>query len=219
MRRRERDVFELGEEQLLEEPAVELAEAEGPSVTPPTRGPESEARGSEDLRPGARSRLRSLPRVPGLDTSFLRGRVVAGVGVLALGGAAFAVLSGAPDEGEVESTPAPKAPQVSGGPARELRKRVASKPGSRPARERRRVERRQDRRSEQQRRASTDRARPKGRGGSKAETIVPPQPEPVSPVPASPSPSVPPATVPSEPAPAPGPIDAGRGLIEREFGL
>lgn len=46
MRRPTRDVFELGEEQLLDEPAVELAGAEDPSPPPPGDGPADEERGS-----------------------------------------------------------------------------------------------------------------------------------------------------------------------------
>ena len=48
MRRRSRDVFELGEEQLLDEPAVELSDAEAPLAIPPTGGgPADEERGPD----------------------------------------------------------------------------------------------------------------------------------------------------------------------------
>lgn len=46
MRRRSGDVFELGEEQLLDEPAVELSDAEDPLAIPPDgSGPADEERG------------------------------------------------------------------------------------------------------------------------------------------------------------------------------
>jgi hypothetical protein len=127
VRRRNRDVFELGQEQLLEEPAVELVEAEGPPVPPPADGPATEAAEPENSREGSQESVRVRPRVPSLGRLSPNHRVVASaLTSLALGGA---VLVGARQALKVDG-PIARAPEDS---RRDRDRQVATAPGG-PAR-------------------------------------------------------------------------------------
>lgn len=131
MRRRSDDVFELGEEQLLDEPAVELSDAEDPPAPHPYGGgPADEERGPEGTAVG----MADPARPPIL--AAIRGRGATGVGA-ALAAVAMAALVLTQVSPGVKSGDRPEAttgdqeapPRISGPRSRHARevKRVAAR--------------------------------------------------------------------------------------------
>lgn len=215
MRRRSGDVFELGEEQLLDEPAVELSDAEDPLAIPPDGGgPADEERGSAPAsaeahaaRPGRRPLiLDAIGRAGGIRTAAA---LALFFGVVAMVAAA---LSAESDEASVPKRPEGRAT---------LRSEIAA---PRPVSDagRRRPERRIGARTAQ--RGKVDRApeaEPKRVQAAPSDAgRVSPDPGPVSVQAPNPAPVPSPAPAPSEAAsakPTPEPLSRGE-ILYREFG-
>lgn len=104
MRRRSSDVFEFGDEQLLDEPAVELSDAEDPLTIPLAGcGSADEEKGPAG---GAGGDARTQPcRPPILDVIRGRLRLGAGIAIAAVASAAALLLAQLPSGSDPERDP------------------------------------------------------------------------------------------------------------------
>ena len=213
MRRRSGDVFELGEEQLLDEPAVELSDAEDPLAIPPDgSGPADEERGPAPAV--AEVHTAETGRRPLILDAIGRASSIRSAAALALCVVVAAMVATvlSADSDETSTAGKPDGPTT-------LRTQIAApRPGT--AAGQRRPERRLRMKEVQPEKA--DRASgaepkptqpaPSGAGRHRADP-VPAQAPAAAPAPA-------PAPAPSEPVaaePSPEPISRGE-ILYREFG-
>lgn len=216
MRRRQQDVFEFGEEQLLDEPAVELMDAGEPLASPPPGGgSHDEADGSGEWPGGAGGVREVEPRAHRLAAKRTTAFAAMAVALAAVAIGIRVVSDGTPGP-EVESMAEPL--QMTVDPGRGTA--VADRAGVRPSAQSRRSSLRRPR----QERAGD--ARDSSERNGRSERDGHPAPAPATSVPASPPPAPSGITSPiTSPAPAPAPSvepptpsNAGPAVIEREFG-
>lgn len=215
MRRRSGDVFELGEEQLLDEPAVELPDAEDPLAIPPDGGgPADEERGSapasaEDgaARPGGRPLiLDAIGRAGGIRTAAALALCVGFVAMVA------AALSAHSDQASAPKKPEGRATLRTEIAARRPLSDAGRRRPERPIRARTAQRERMDRASETEPKRAQAAPSDAGR--------LSPEPGPNSVQAPNPAPVPTPAPVPSETAaaePTPEPLSRGE-ILYREFG-
>lgn len=204
MRRVQRDAFVFGEEQLLDEPAVELADVESPGpVSPPGAGPAVEAEGPGTGWLGAESADHRLARVLSLDNPLRLGMllayVAAGVGIVA---AIFGAGQGARESSR--QAPVVEAPRGSTVRVPAVRRVPSEKPPSS----------RGSRSSEKERPQPTEREGvPTAAGGERSDDAAA-DPPPVPTVPIAPPPPDPAAA----PDSSPDAVPASPEVVAKEFG-